>query len=193
LVSVLDRPKVDEIDRQIIAILQGNAREPIASLARKVRLSRSAVQERLARLERNRIITGYTLRLSRDAPRAAVSAYLLLYLEGPICERLARLERNRIITGYTLRLSRDAPRAAVSAYLLLYLEGPICERVAPPISRILEVKKSQSISGEIDMILQVEADSLERLNEVRNQVEAIHGVRKVTTGIVLADRFDRTR
>jgi len=152
LVSVLDRPKVDEIDRQIIVILQGNAREPIASLARKVRLSRSAVQE-----------------------------------------RLARLERNRIITGYTLRLSRDAPRAAVSAYLLLYLEGPICERVAPPISRILEVKKSQSISGEIDMILQVEADSLERLNEVRNQVEAIHGVRKVTTGIVLADRFDRTR
>lgn len=143
--------KCDDIDRQILSILQANGREPIATLSRKVGLSRSAVQE-----------------------------------------RLQRLERDGVITGYTVRLGSNSPKPPVSAYLILYLEGPICERVAPLIARIPEVKKSQSIGGEIDMILQVETNDLEQLNRVRNEVEAVRGVRKVTTGIVLTDRFDRT-
>jgi DNA-binding Lrp family transcriptional regulator len=142
---------LDEADRRIIGILQANAREPVVTLARKVGLSRSTVQE-----------------------------------------RLRRLERSDVIQGYTVRLGKSAKRAPVSAYLLLYLQGPICERVAPAIARIPEVKKSQSIGGEIDMILQVETSSLEELNRVRNEVEAIPGVSKVTTGIVLCDRFDRS-
>lgn len=143
--------KIDEIDRQIIAIFQANAREPVVTLARKVGLSRSAVQE-----------------------------------------RLVRLERDQIITGYTVRLGKSVERAPVSAYLFLYLDGPICERVAPVIARIPEVKKSQSVGGEIDMILLVECNDLQGLNDVRNQVESVNGVRKVQTGIILADRFDRT-
>lgn len=74
--------KIDEIDWQIIAIFQANAREPVVTLARKVGLSRSAVQERLVRLERDKIITGYTVRLGDSVDRAPISAYLFLYLDG---------------------------------------------------------------------------------------------------------------
>ena len=42
----------DRKDRQLLALLQANAREPTASLARKLGVSRSAVQERIARLEK---------------------------------------------------------------------------------------------------------------------------------------------
>ncbi len=55
-------------DAKLIALLRANAREPTASLARKLGLARSTVQERIARLEREGTIKGYTVKLSEDAP-----------------------------------------------------------------------------------------------------------------------------
>ena len=54
-------------DSKLIALLRANAREPTASLARKLGLARSTVQERIARLEREGTIKGYTVKLSEDA------------------------------------------------------------------------------------------------------------------------------
>ena len=141
----------DDVNRNLVTLLQANAREPLASLARKVGLSRNAVTERLKRLERDEVITGYTIRLGKKLP-----------ITSP-----------------------------VRAYMLLYLDGPICERVLPGVSRLPEIKFSQSLGGEIDMITYVETENLEELNRVRDELERIHGVHKVTTAIVLIDRFDR--
>ncbi|MDE1940189.1 MAG: Lrp/AsnC family transcriptional regulator [Alphaproteobacteria bacterium] len=55
-------------DAKLIALLRANAREPTASLARKLGLARSTVQERIARLEREGTIKGYTVKLSEDVP-----------------------------------------------------------------------------------------------------------------------------
>ncbi|MEO9212754.1 MAG: AsnC family transcriptional regulator [Caulobacteraceae bacterium] len=41
---------MDEIDRKLIASLRANARTPVAALAKQVRLSRGAVQNRIDRL-----------------------------------------------------------------------------------------------------------------------------------------------
>ena len=54
-------------DTRLIALLRTNAREPTASLARKLGLARSTVQERIARLEREGTIKGYTVKLTEDA------------------------------------------------------------------------------------------------------------------------------
>jgi DNA-binding Lrp family transcriptional regulator len=54
-------------DNKLIGLLRANAREPTASLARKLGLARSTVQERIARLEREGAIKGYTVRLADDA------------------------------------------------------------------------------------------------------------------------------
>ena len=53
--------QLDRIGRELLSLLKANAREPVASLARKLGLSRSAVQERIGRLEREGIIAGYTV------------------------------------------------------------------------------------------------------------------------------------
>ena len=140
----------DFISRHIVSILQANAREPLASLGRKVGLSRNAVTE-----------------------------------------RLRRLERDGVINGYTVRLGKGATSAAISAYMLLYLDGPICERILPSVERLPEIKLSQSLGGEIDMIVFAETENLADMNRVRDELEMIHGVKKVITAIVLADRFDR--
>jgi DNA-binding Lrp family transcriptional regulator len=53
-------------DAKLIALLRANAREPTASLARKLGLARSTVQERIARLEKEGTIKGYTVKLADD-------------------------------------------------------------------------------------------------------------------------------
>ncbi|QEU05634.1 Lrp/AsnC family transcriptional regulator [Pseudomonas oryzihabitans] len=67
--------KLDPTDWQLIHLLRQNAREPTAILARKLSLARTTVVARLARLERDRVILGYGLRLSHDLQQATVSAY----------------------------------------------------------------------------------------------------------------------
>lgn len=73
---------LDAIDQQLLQALQENARLPVALLARKVGLSRTAVQARLARLERDHVIAGYTVRIHDDHARSQVRAHVMLTV-GP--------------------------------------------------------------------------------------------------------------
>lgn len=56
----------DKIDRQLLALLQANARESTTALASKLGVARTTVQERILRLETNGTICGYSAILSRD-------------------------------------------------------------------------------------------------------------------------------
>ena len=44
---------MDEIDRQLLALLRDNARTPVATLAKKLQVARGTVQNRMAKLERD--------------------------------------------------------------------------------------------------------------------------------------------
>src|SRR3954451_7680129 len=81
-------------DGKLIALLKANAREPTASLARKLGLARSTVQERIARLEREGIIKGYTVRLADDA-EARLRAVVMITADPKQAERVA-LELKRM-------------------------------------------------------------------------------------------------
>jgi Lrp/AsnC family leucine-responsive transcriptional regulator len=61
------RQSLDTTDLQLIGELQVDARLSLAELGRRVGLSAPAVNERLARLERNEVILGYRVALN---PRA---------------------------------------------------------------------------------------------------------------------------
>ncbi len=68
-------------DRELIALLRVNAREPVASLARKLNISRTTVQDRLRRLEQTKVIEGYALRLTDDAAIAGIRAFVTVEVE----------------------------------------------------------------------------------------------------------------
>lgn len=68
-------------DEALIALLKTNARESVSSLARKLGLSRTTVQDRLARLESNGTIAGYTVRLTRDSGLEGVRAFVTIEVE----------------------------------------------------------------------------------------------------------------
>ena len=69
-------PALDEIDRQLIAALQLNARESVAMLARQLGIARTTVNSRLARLEKTKVITGYGVRLSQRLIDGGLQAYV---------------------------------------------------------------------------------------------------------------------
>ncbi len=67
---------IDTTDRQLIALLQANARESTANLARKLGVARTTVVARLARLEASGTVVGYTARLGSDAAGQGVQAFV---------------------------------------------------------------------------------------------------------------------
>ncbi|UCD64000.1 MAG: Lrp/AsnC family transcriptional regulator [Candidatus Zixiibacteriota bacterium] len=58
---------IDDVDRKILSILQKNARDSNANIARELGLAPSAIHERVKKLEQKGIIKGYHARL--DAPK----------------------------------------------------------------------------------------------------------------------------
>lgn len=67
-------------DRELLALLGENARIPVATLAKKLSLSRTTVQARLERLERDGVIAGYGVRLSDAYSSSLVRAHILITL-----------------------------------------------------------------------------------------------------------------
>ncbi|KFX69352.1 AsnC family transcriptional regulator [Pseudomonas taeanensis MS-3] len=77
----LNAPRLDDIDRQLIAALQLNARESVAMLARKLGIARTTVISRIARLEKNKVINGYGLRLGQRVLDGGLQAYVGITLQ----------------------------------------------------------------------------------------------------------------
>jgi DNA-binding Lrp family transcriptional regulator len=69
---------MDETDRRLIDLLRDNARAPVAELARRLGLSRTTVQSRIARLQRSGVIAGYSVRIADAVERAQIRAYVLI-------------------------------------------------------------------------------------------------------------------
>jgi DNA-binding Lrp family transcriptional regulator len=78
-----------DADAKLVALLQANAREPTASLARKLGLARSTVQERIIRLERQGIIRGYTVRLADEQDSRRLRALVMISADAKQGERVA--------------------------------------------------------------------------------------------------------
>ncbi len=73
---------MDVIDEQLISALRENARASTAELARRVGRSRTTVQSRIERLERQGVIMGYGVRLAPEHARGAVRAHVMIKV-GP--------------------------------------------------------------------------------------------------------------
>ena len=72
---------MDKIDRQIIRILQKNARTPLKVIAEKVYLSSPAVSARIDSLEKQGIITSYRARVNRHKIGYHITAFINLAME----------------------------------------------------------------------------------------------------------------
>jgi len=140
---------LDSYDQKIVALLVDDARLSISDVSRSVNLSRSAVAERVKRLEESGTITGYHAKVS---------------VEGS---------------------------GKVSAYFSMTFSTSSCDLLFEPLMKIPEIKLAHSISGDVDLMVFVEAESMERLNAIRESFDHLPNVERVITHTVLTPRINR--
>jgi len=73
---------MDDIDRQLVALLRKDARTPVATLATKLGLARGTITSRLRKLEDEQVIVGYTVRLRPDAEPDQIRAWMWVLVDG---------------------------------------------------------------------------------------------------------------
>lgn len=85
---------IDDIDCEILAELQANARVAFAELGRRVGLSTPAVIERVRRLEDSQVITGYRAVVDPAKVGLPVRAFVKVTVAGDKLQKFAALVRN---------------------------------------------------------------------------------------------------
>jgi DNA-binding Lrp family transcriptional regulator len=98
--------ELDPTDRHLLSLLQANARESAANLARHLGIARTTVVARIARLERSGVIAGYGVRLGQRMEDNAILAYCGLSVQPKAApailralQRLPEIEEVNSVSG----------------------------------------------------------------------------------------------
>ena len=81
---------MDDIDRELVALLRGNARMPLVEIARRLKVARGTALNRIAKLERNGTIVGYTVRLKPQTEEHRMRALMTIAVEGNAADDVIR-------------------------------------------------------------------------------------------------------
>ncbi|KAB2902733.1 MAG: Lrp/AsnC family transcriptional regulator [Burkholderiaceae bacterium] len=84
---------MDDTDRQLLSLLRADARMPVVALAKKLRVARATVQNRIAKLENDGTIVGYTVRLKPEAESHRIRALMSIEIAGHHAEDVLRTLR----------------------------------------------------------------------------------------------------
>ncbi|WP_417501745.1 Lrp/AsnC family transcriptional regulator [Marinobacter sp.] len=141
---------INHKDQKLLMLLRQNARISITDLAKALHLSRSTVQNRIARLEASGVIAGYAVQLGGAFSSNQVEAHVSIKVAQKLTARTNSL-----------------------------LEG------------ISQVSQLFSVSGEYDLIAILQAQSLEELSAVLDEIGNLEGVERTNSAVVLETRFRR--
>lgn len=84
---------LDDLDRRIVAALQRDGRAPLAELGRNLGLSQPAMSERVRRLERRGVITGYRADVDPGSVGIGIQAVLRVRTSAAqLPDAIARIE-----------------------------------------------------------------------------------------------------
>lgn len=77
-----------DLDQQLLTLLRHNGRRSVSDLAAELGVSRATVRARMARMERDGDIVGYTVILRADAVAMPVRGIMLIEVEGRAADRV---------------------------------------------------------------------------------------------------------
>jgi len=99
-------------------------------------------------------------------------------------DRLSRLEADGIIRGYRADIADGGP--TVSAYLFIRLKSTPAPALIGLLRRLPEVKSCTSLTGDIDLLVEIAAASTDLVNALRDRISSHEAVADLTTSIVLS-------
>lgn len=142
---------MDSFDQKIMAALKENARQSVSAIAEQVNLSRSAVSERIKRLEDQGIIQGYS-----------------------------------VVTAI-----QSEAEGKLRAYFEVKQGGYKCAPLVQFLMEYPEVKYCHGTSGEVDMLVFLEFDTMQRLHDILAELDKeLPASAKVVTHMVLQEWYN---
>jgi len=136
--------ELDIIDHQILELLSRNARRTMADIAERVSLSPSAVTRRIDRLERDGVISGYTVVIDHAKAGRPLQAFTEVRFSGT-----ADLEEIRA-TASTLPEVQAVFATAGDPDALVWLRVPDVERLGHVIEQL---RRSGRVTGTKTLIV----------------------------------------
>ncbi|CAM2172662.1 HTH asnC-type domain-containing protein [Paraburkholderia sacchari] len=129
--------------------------------------------------------------LSKDARIALKALAARIGLSrSATSERVANLERSGVIRGYRADIGEINPNV-IRAILMVSLKRTPANQLLDLLAEQPEVRRVSSVSGELDLIVEIEAGNIDGLNRVRDWVANYETVDDLTTSIVLRRDIDR--
>ncbi|MGN6221422.1 MAG: Lrp/AsnC family transcriptional regulator [Microbacterium sp.] len=130
--------------------------------------------------------------LTADARMPMVSLAGKVHLSrNAVRQRIERMERDGVIAGYTV-VRGTASRPRVTAMVMVYrVDRMRDDRVIGALRGIPEVTRCDVLSGAYDLFVTVEADSMDRVGQIWEQIAALPGVADTVTAVSLSRAIDR--
>ena len=72
----MKKEQLDDIDKEIIRILQSNARTSYREIQNQLKISIGTIHNRISKLKDNQIIEGYTLKLNNENSNPSEEDYV---------------------------------------------------------------------------------------------------------------------
>lgn len=122
----------DDVDRQLLGLLLANGRASTTDLARKLGIGRTTVHERIARLEKSGLISGYSAILSQDPFSETTQAMVMLSIvqkrQKDVLESLKSLPE--VVSCFTVSGDYD---------LMVMVQAPRLEDIDAVLDEVLGV------------------------------------------------------
>ena len=129
--------------------------------------------------------------LSKDARIALkASAGRIGLSRSATTERVANLERSGIIRGYRADIG-EIDANVIRAILLVTLHRTPAMGLLDQLATDARVRRVSSVSGQLDLVVEVETRTIDDLNQVRDNVARHESVDDITTSVVLRRDIDR--
>ncbi len=118
----------------------------------------------------------------------------VLLSRNAVRQRIERLERRGHITGYTIVSAGGDTGDVVSALVLVYRQDRMRGGdVLAALKRSPEVVICEILSGDFDIMVRLEAASLERVRGIWKDIAQMPGVRDTVTALTLSSVVNRPR
>jgi DNA-binding Lrp family transcriptional regulator len=141
---------ITEKDEELLSILRCNARASVSDIARATGVSRTAIQN-----------------------------------------RLTKLENSGVIKAYSIVLGSEYSNKLISANVSLKVNPNLRQNICIALRKIHNISHIYSISGEFDLLATIQAQTLEKLNEILNMVCSLEGVERTNSSIILDTVFEK--
>ena len=133
--------------------------------------------------------------LAEDARAPLVTLAARVHLSrNAVRQRIERMERDGVIAGYTVVRGRaEGEPRQVSAIVFVYRSDRMRGgQVLAELAAIPEVVRCDVLAGQFDLLVTVQADSMDRVGEIWERIAALPGMADTVTSVALTTVIDRT-